>query len=80
MSLLNTSGTFHGITISDYGIYKGMEKVYNNTGDKVVVDSEFNLRSHDFLIQSLQQDPMDHHALLVYCETTSVRKLSEWGV
>ena len=77
MCLLNTPGTFHDSIMADYGIYKRMEKVYNNTHGKVFVVSAFNLGCHNFLIKSSQQDPMDHHASLVNREATSVRKLSE---
>ena len=36
--ILNAPGTFHDSTMADYGIYEGMEKVFNATGGKVVVD------------------------------------------
>ena len=78
--LLDAPITFHDITMVGYGIYEGMEKFYNKTGGKVVVDSAFNLASHESLIKYSQQDPMDLHALLVNWEATSVMQLSEWGM
>jgi hypothetical protein len=43
LCLLNASSTFHDSTMADYGIYEGMEQVYERTGTKVVVDSAFNI-------------------------------------
>ena len=62
-----------------YGIHEGMEKVYNNTGGKVVVDSALNIGRHDFLIKFSQEDLMDGHVLLINREAMLVRQLNEWG-
>ena len=42
--LINTPVVFHDRAISDYGVYEAMmERVYLNTGGKVVVDLAFNI-------------------------------------
>ena len=80
LALLNAPGTFHDSTMADYGIYEGMERVFNRTGAKVVVDSAFNIGRRNFLLKSSQQDPMDDEGLRVNRAATSVRQLSEWGM
>ena len=55
---LNAPGSWHDSTLADYGVYDGMEKIYNEHGAKVVVDSAFRLSNKDYMIQSSQQDPM----------------------
>ena len=80
MCLLNAPGTFHASTMANYGIYEGMEKLFNETGKKVMVGSVFNLGSHDFLVKSSQKDPIDFHALMINREATLVCQLSEWGM
>ena len=65
MCLLNAPGTFHNSTITNYGIYSGIEEIYNRTGGKVVVDSTFNFRNRDFIIKLSQKDPLDAYSLLV---------------
>ena len=54
MKLLNASRTFHDSKMIDYGIYKGIQMVYDNTGGKLVVDSAFNIGSRYFLIKLSQ--------------------------
>ena len=78
--ILNAPGTFHDSTMADYGVYDAMEKVYDETGGKVVVDSAFKIGNKDYLIKSSQQDPLDERQLLLNRQATSIRQLSEWGM
>jgi hypothetical protein len=66
--------------MSDYGVYDGMEKIHNETGGRVVVDSAFKIGNRDFVLKSSQQDPMDPERLIINRAATSVRQLSEWGM
>ena len=78
--LLNAPGTFHDSTMADYGVYVAMERVYEEFGARVVVDSAFNIGKKDFILKSSQQDPLNEHELLLNRAATSVRQLSEWGM
>ena len=80
LCLLNAPGTFHDSTMADYGIYQGIEHIYQLCGGKIVVDSAFNLSNADYLIKSSQQDPLTPHLLLQNRQATSIRQLSEWGM
>ena len=57
-----------------------MEKVYEETGGKVVVDSAFRLKGGNCLVKSTQDDPEDPNLLLINRDATSIRQLSEWGM
>ena len=72
--------SFHDSTIADYGAYSKFEKLYRMHGAKVVVDSAFQIGTHDWLIQSSQIDPLDAEELILNREATSLRQLSEWGM
>ena len=43
--LINAPGVFHDSAMSDYGVYEAIERVYLNTGGKVVVDFAFNINT-----------------------------------
>ena len=77
---LNAPGTFHDITMVDYSVYDRMEKLYDTTDGKVVVDSAFNISTKYCLIKSAQKDPLDTHALLINHTTASIRKLSDYDI
>ena len=64
--------------MADYGVYNGMEKVFNATGGKVVVDSVFKIGTKLYLIKLSQQDSTYFHALLLNRQETSIWQLSEW--
>ena len=66
--------------MADYGVYEAMEKVFIATGGKVVVDSAFKIGTKEYLIKSLQEDPLDERLLLINRQATSIRQLSEWGM
>ena len=77
MSVLSAPGTFHHSTMTDYEIYDEMQRVFNKIGGNIVVDSTFKIGTKDYLIKSSQEDPTDHHALLVHQDATYVRQLSK---
>ena len=66
--------------MAEYGIYTGMEAVYEATGAKVVVDSAFNIGKKYYIVKPSQQDLMDPEELAVNHQATSIRQLSEWGM
>ena len=78
--LLNVPGTFYNSTMAYYGIYDGIDRVYNATGGKAAADSAFKIGTKLYLIKLSQQDPTDGHALLLNRKATSIRQLSEWGM
>ena len=57
-----------------------MEKACNDTGEKAVVDSAFNIGRKDHLIKSAQKTPSDANDLLLSCTSKSIKKLSKWGM
>ena len=57
MCLINDPGKFHDSTMSDYGIYHGMETVFNAAGGKVVVDSAFKIVDMEYVIRPSKIDP-----------------------
>jgi hypothetical protein len=85
---INAPGSWHDSTQADYGVYDKLEKVYNLTGGKVVVDSAFGLQARNFLIKSAQQDPAvpgateaeAKRAVELNRQATSMRQLSEHGM
>ena len=54
MRVINVPGTFHDSTIAEYGLYEGMEEVFDRCGSRVVVDSAFCLSGKDYLLKSSQ--------------------------
>ena len=71
---------FHDSTIADYDAYSQFEKLYRLYGEKVVVDSAFQIGTPDWLIQSSQIDPLDAEKLILNREATFLRQLSKWGM
>ena len=50
---LNSPGSWHDSFQADYSFsYYKLESIYNNSGAKVVIYSEFNCGSRQFLIKS----------------------------
>jgi len=80
--VINAPGTFHDSSIAEYGVYQGLEKVFDCTGGRVVVDSAFRLQAKGFLLRSAQtvkdEAPIETH--LVNEAATSVRQMSEHGM
>lgn len=78
---INSPGTWHDSTISDYGVYDTLEEVFLESSGKIVVDSAFKLENKRFLLRSSQQDPIGPpERLSLNRAATSVRQLSEWGM
>jgi hypothetical protein len=78
---LNTPGTWHDSTISDYGVYDSLEAVFLQSNGKVVVDSAFKLENKRYLLKSSQHDPIGLPLQVsINRAATSVRQLSEWGM
>ena len=72
LCLLNAPGTFHDSTMADYGVYEGIEQIYQLCGGKIVVDSAFKVSNAEFLIRSAQRDPLNAELLRLNREATSV--------
>ena len=71
---------FYDSTMADYGVYKGMQAIYNLCGGKVVVDSAFKITEANYLIRSSQRDPDNPYGLRLNRQATLVRQLSEQGM
>ena len=80
MTVFNCPGVMHDSDMANHGLYEKMERVYEETGGKVVVDSAFKLKLSNCLIKSSQIDPVDGLRLLINKDATSIRQLSEWGM
>ena len=80
MPLLSAPGTFHHSTMTDYGIYDEIQRVFYKIGGNIVVDSNFKIGTKDYLIKSSQEDPTDHHTLVVHQDATYARQLSKQGM
>jgi hypothetical protein len=88
---VNVPGCIHDSTLADWGsLYDKLEKVYNETGLKFVIDSAFSSSNVDYLIKSAQDflaadaglvDMADIMAnLAVKRAATSMRQSAEWGM
>eukprot|EP00536_Pseudo-nitzschia_multiseries_P006087 jgi/Psemu1/14415/gm1.14415_g len=79
-ALLNCCGVDHKVfsTIADYGIYDQVQKMFDEYGAMVTVDLAFKVRLTNYLIQSLQSDPVDTEALVLNREATLLWQLSEF--
>ncbi len=77
---LNAPGMIHDSTLADYSnVYKKLEKVFQETGGKVVVDSAFRLASNGFIIKLGQNVPVGNPQLVLRArDATSIRQASEW--
>uniref|UniRef100_A0A7S4AMZ1 DDE Tnp4 domain-containing protein n=1 Tax=Pseudo-nitzschia australis TaxID=44445 RepID=A0A7S4AMZ1_9STRA len=80
MCTINAPGSWHDSTMAEYGIYDGLEELFNQHGVRVVVDSAFRLASQPFLIKSSQTDPDNTQGIVLNRQATSLRQLSEWGM
>lgn len=87
----NAPGCCHDRTIVDWGnIYTKLERVYEETGLKFVIDSAFASRTYPFLIKSLQDDlTADDESIDIQDQVadiaikraaTSMRQSAEWGM
>lgn len=80
----NAPGSFHDSLIAEWGnVYEKLEKWYDETGGRCVVDSAFAKGTYPFLIKSAQ-DPLlagdDVTSVIRFQQATSARQASEWGM
>ena len=62
-------------------MYELLEKIFLETGAKVVVDSAFKLGEREFLVRSSQDLTVGAcHDIFQGTVATSMRQLSEWGI
>ena len=67
--------------MTEYGVYKKMQDIFDRLGAKVVVDSAFNMQKRCYIIKSSQFNLIgDHHGVSLNCAATSLRQLSEHGI
>ncbi len=87
----NVPGCSHDSTVADWGgLYSKLERVYDQTGLKCVIDSAFCTTNSNFLIKSSQDyltaSPTAHTMeeqlldIAIKREATSMRQAAEWGV
>ena len=87
----NLPGCSHDSTVAEWGgLYGKLERVYNSTGLKFVIDSAFSSAEVEYLIKSSQDflvadDGLEDHEeiidnLAVKREATSMRQSAEWGM
>lgn len=81
---VNVPGAFHDSTIAEWGgVYKKLEKIFNQTGGTCVVDSAFSRDKYPFLIKSAQDHLMaggNAEQIMLFRQATSARQASEWGM
>jgi hypothetical protein len=78
---LNAPGSMHDSNVADYSaVYDKLEKIFLETGGKVVVDTAFRLGHGDFLIKSSQQVLGDGIDADMAHDATSIRQSAEWGM
>lgn len=81
----NAPGTTHDSTMARLGgIYDKIDKMYAETGYKVVVDSAFGKGERASLVKSfannVNNQGVANQRISVNRDATSVRQLSEWGM
>ena len=80
IAVLNAPGNFHDSNIADYGLYAGLQQVYDNDGGQIVVDSAYKVGNAPYLVKSSNINPDDDLAIATNCNATSIWQLSEWGM
>jgi hypothetical protein len=78
---VNAPGSMHDSTIADYtGVYDKLERVYEATGGKVIVDSAFKLRNNPFLIRTSLALARTRDGILFQRDAVKLRQSAEWGM
>jgi len=79
---LNAPGNMHDSLLADYaGVYEKLQMVFDETGGKVVVDSDFRMANNNFIIKSSQNVPNGNRlAVRKARDATKLRQSSEWGM
>ena len=80
IAVLNAPGNFHDSNIADYGLYEGMEFIWEHFNGQVVVDSAYKVGMAPYLIKSSNVDPDNPELIAINRDATSIRQLSEWGM
>ena len=73
MTVFNCPGVMHDSDMANHGLCDKIDRVYEETGGKVVVDSAFKLKFTNSLIKSSQTDPTDVLGILINRDATSMR-------
>jgi hypothetical protein len=78
---LNAPGSMHDSTIAYYtGVYEKLERVFELTGGKVIVDSAFKLRNNPYLIRTTQTLAHMRDGILFQRDAVKLCQSAEWGV
>ena len=81
---LNALGSFHDSTVAEYGdLYTELEKVFNKTGSKYIIDSAFWSSRYPFLVKSGSDSSAttaDAFEFVTEKQATSARQAAEWGM
>jgi hypothetical protein len=78
---LNAPGSMHDSTIADCtGVYDKLERVYEATGGKVIVESAFKLRNNRFLIRTSQALAPTRDGILFQRDAVKLHQSAEWGM
>ena len=72
IAVLNAPGNFHDSNIADYGLYQGLEVIFERDGGQVVVDSAYKVGNAPFLIRSSNRDPEDINGIAINRNATSI--------
>lgn len=79
--VFNAPGCIHDSQVAEWGgVYTKMEKFYNRTDRRVVVDSVFDKKSDILLIKSSQEDTKAKDAVKISLkrQASSFRQAAEW--
>ena len=79
-AVLNAPGNIHNSNIVNYGLYAGLQQVYNRDGGQIVVDSGYKVGNAPYLVKSSNFDLDDALVVAINCDATSIQQLSEWGM
>jgi hypothetical protein len=71
---LNAPRTMHDSTLAYYShVYEKLERIFEETGGKVMVDSAFHVANNNFIIKSGQNVPLSNpQVVLRACDATSI--------
>ena len=80
---LNAPGSIHDSQLAEWGqVYTKLEKTFDETGGKVVMDSAFSKGNYPYIVKSGQELPLQstRREVLVSYQATSCRQAAEWGM
>lgn len=82
-TIFNAPGSIHDSALAEFGdLYPLLEKTYERTGGKCVMDSAFASKKHPCIIKSAQNENSANNPrdLIILREATSLRQAAEWGM